>query len=127
MLKYLLLGVSAAIIAAPAGAEVVEFSCRMGTQAQRDMIALGYPENIQQVMHVSADKDALKVTVWETSPKFPDVDKSTYEAKLTGDTATWTVGDGTYGPPAHASVNFSTNVLTTIDPTDAATQWDCVR
>jgi hypothetical protein len=127
MLKYLVLGMSAAIVAAPARADVVEFSCRMGAKAQQDMIALGYPGNIQQVMHLSVDKAALTVTVWETSPEFPDIHKTTYAAKLAGDTAAWIIGDDADGPPAHGSVDFSTDVLTTVDPDGDATQWDCVR
>jgi len=127
MLKYLLLGMSAAIIAAPARAEMVEFSCRMTPSEQQAFVTMGWPGNAQAVMHLSVDKDATKVTVWETSPKFPDVDKSTYEAKFAGDTAAWTLGEGTDGPPAHQSVNFNTDVLTTVTPNGDATQWNCVR
>lgn len=126
MLKYLLLGISAAVlVAAPARAQTVELSCGLTPSEQQSFVRLGYPNNAQQVMHLSVDKHARKVTVWETSPEFPKVNKSIYKAKFAGTIAAWTVGDVKDGPQAHDSVDSSTNVLTTVDPDGYATQWNC--
>jgi hypothetical protein len=125
MLKYLLAGMSAALVAVPARAQTVEVSCRMTASEQQAFAALGYASNGLQVMHLSVDKQASKVTVWETSPEFPDVHKTTYDGKFAGTIAAWAIGDIADGPQAHDSVDSSTNVLTTVDPDGDATQWNC--
>jgi hypothetical protein len=125
MLKYLLLGMSAALVAAPAHAQTVELTCGLTPSEQQAFVTMGYPGNAQQVMHLSVDTHARKVTVWETSPEFPNVNKSIHNAKFAGTTAAWTIGDVKDGPQAHGSVDSSTNVLTTVDPSGDATQWNC--
>jgi len=125
MLKYLLLGISAAIVAAPARAQTVELSCGLTPSEQQAFVTMGYPGNAQQVMHLSVDKHARKVTVSETSLEFPNANKSIYKAKFTGTMAVWTIGDAKDGPQAHDSVDTSTNVLTAVDPNGDATQWNC--
>lgn len=76
-------------------------------------------------MHLIVDQPESKVTVWETSPEFPDVHKISYAATWSGTTVAWTIGDDEDGPQAHDSVDFSTNILTTIDPDGHADEWEC--
>lgn len=125
MLKYLLLGMSAAVVAVPARAQTIELSCMLTPSEQKAFIAAGYSSNAQQVMHLSVDRHARKVTMWVTSPNYPDGNKLTYNAKFKGTVAAWTIGDPKDGPQAHDSVDSNTNVLTTVDPMDTATQWNC--
>lgn len=125
ILKYLFLGMLAVIVSAPARAQTVELSCSMSPSDQQKMAMMGYPENGQQVMHLSVDQKADTVTVWETYPGSTNDDKTNYPAAFSGTTAAWTIGDIQDGPQAHDSFDSSTNVLTTVDPNGEATQWNC--
>jgi hypothetical protein len=125
MLKYLLLGFAVAIMVAPAGAQAAEFSCVPGPTLHQAFIDQGYPQNNQQVMHLIVDRQAGNVTVWETSPEFPDVHRTSYAATFSGTTAAWTIGDIQDGQQAHGSFDFGTNVLTTVDPDGDADEWSC--
>ncbi len=125
MFKSLLLGMLVVIVAAPARAQTVELSCRLTPRELQRLASIGY-DNSGQVLHLSVDKHARKVTVWQTSPTFPEGRKSTYTATFAGTKAAWTIGKiGDVVPPAHDSVDFATNVLTTVNPDDRATQWNC--
>lgn len=131
LLKYLLLGMSAAVlVAAPARAQTLELSCNLTPSEQQDMVTLGDPSSNDEVIHLSIDKHAWndpskrKITEWMT-PTDEFSHKTIYKAKFAGNTAAWTIGDIKDGPQAHESVNFSTNVLTTVDPEGHATQWNC--
>jgi hypothetical protein len=125
MLKTLLLGLSAAIVVVPAHAATIELACAMTPSEQQAFVTIGSPDSAKQVMHLSIDKHARKIAVWETSPEFPNPSKSTYKAKFAGTTAAWSIGDPEGGPQAHDSVDLGTNVLTTVDPMGSATQWNC--
>jgi hypothetical protein len=125
MLKYLLLGMAAAMIAVPVRAQAAELSCAMSPAEQQKFIAAGLPDNAKQVMHLIVDKHAHKVTVWETAPGASDVSKATYKAKFKGAVAAWAIGDIKDGPQAHDTFDTQTNTLTTIDPMGDATQWNC--
>lgn len=125
MLKVLVFGAAVAIAAAPGCAQAAEYSCMMTASEQQAFINLGYPQNAQQVMHVIVDQNAGGVTVWETSPDFPDANRSTYKASFTGSVASWTIpGDEDVGA-AYGSVDTDSNILTTTDPNGDATQWNC--
>ena len=125
MLKYLFLGLSAAMVAAPALAQAGELSCAMAPAEQQKFIAAGLSDNAKQVMHLLVDKKTHKVTVWESVPGAANVSKSTYKAKFKGTTAAWAIGDIKDGPQAHEMFDASTNILTTTDPMGDATQWNC--
>ncbi len=125
MLKYLLLGMVAAMTAAPAWAQGAELSCAMSPAEQEKFITAGFPDNAKQMMHLIVDKKAHKVTVWETVPSTADVSKATYKAKFKGAVAAWAIGDIKDGPQAHDTFDTATNTLTTTDPMGDATQWNC--
>jgi hypothetical protein len=128
MLKYFLLGISAAILVTPAGAQTVEFSCVPGPSLHQAFINMGYPENNQQVMHLIVNRNAGTVIVWETSPGSANDDKTSYPATFSGPKAAWTIGDIQDGPQAHDFFDSSTNVLTTVPPDSAADptdDWNC--
>jgi len=125
MLKYLLLGVSAAFVSAQALAQPGELSCAMSPAEQQKFIAAGLPDNAKQMMHLIVDKKAHKITVWETVPGASDVSKATYKAKFNGAVAAWAIGDIKDGPQAQDSLDTHTNILTTTDPMGDATQWNC--
>lgn len=123
MLRYLFLAVT--IVALPARAQAVELSCGLTPSEQQAFVKMGYPDNAQQVMHLSVDQHAREVTVWETSPGVSDTNKSIYKAKFDGTVAAWTIWDIKDGPQAHDSFDANTNVLTTVDPMGDSTQWNC--
>jgi len=125
MLKYLLLGISVAMVSAPALAQPGELSCSMAPAEQQKFIAAGLSDNARQVMHLIVDKHAHKVTVWETVPGQPDASKSTHKAKFKGAVAAWAIGDIKDGPQAHDTLDTGTSTLTTTDPMGDATQWNC--
>jgi len=125
MLKHLFLGIAALMVAAPARAQTAELSCSMAPSEQQAFIAMGYPDNAKQVMHLIVDKHARKVTVWETVPGVPDVSKATYKAKFKGTVAAWAIGDIKDGPQAHDSFDSNTSMLTSVDPMGSASHWNC--
>src|SRR5690348_3481214 len=123
MLKGLLLGVLLLTFVTPTYALTIERVCVPGSALRQSFIDQGIPQNGEQVMHLSVDQPEGKVTVWETSPPFPDVHKTDYPATWSGTTVAWTIGDDE--DQAHDAVDFSTNILTTIDPDGRADEWEC--
>lgn len=118
-----------AVAAAPVHAATLGGDCTMSQHDAEILAQMGYPDNANQVMHVSVDLGSQQVTVWETSPEFPEVKADTYRANITDSTVSWVIpnlpDDDDNEPNATGSLDRASNVLTTVDPDGGATEWDC--
>lgn len=102
-----------------ATAPATTLACKLGPQDAAALAQMGEASLAAVVMNVSLNTQAHTAAVWPNSAKPHPV----YPAKITNTRATWTTGAN--NGSMTSSLNRTSNVLSTVNPSGTRMSWIC--